>query len=1484
MQRSQEASDLPSVGCRSAFWALLSLARGFIRQHAAWSRSSVMEDVFDHSFRPSNTGSGLDGSEPVAASVRSGQGGVLMRLPVGSLKPLQPDLISGLVHLHHLGIIHPDLKPQNVLITKELCAKLSDMGSSNHLLRDTSSSGYHVADCGSSGLQAPEQLCSVHQTCSVDAFGHNRVSFFGITGRRHPFGNSLKGDSKIEENTMDLSSVEFMPEAADLFDCLLHPHLHLSRPKALEHVYLEDEGRLGNCRSDDEGDPDLKVLSQRKKQGKSGKINQSLDNKDEHGSLENDDRMCDSRSYDDGDPSLKMPSKMKTHESIESDGNLNKKDEHVSSEIDGKLGTNRINDEGQSKMKVPCWRKKTHESGKRNENFDKKDEHVSSENEDRLGNSRSGDEGDFNSKTLSKREKRCKSGKSNGGVDRKEHHVFSENEGRLGNNVGNDDAWMNLKKPVGGGTPGCRIGKLFVSNTEIAKGSKGTIILEGFYEGRPVAVKRLVQAHHYVASQEIQSLTASDQDPNIVRLYGAENDQDFLYLALERCACSLDDLILAHSTSTEKFVFADDPASNATIKYKMRLDSVKGAMQDVNLWREDGHPSPLLLKLMRDVVSGLVHLHRLGIIHRDLKPQNVLITKELYAKLSDMGSSKPLRDTSSSGYHVADCGSSGLQAPEQIRSAQRTCSVDEFGHNRVSFFGITGRRHPFGDSLKGDSNIEENIMDLSSVEFMPEAADMFTCLLHPHPHLRPKALEHVYLEDEGRLGNCRSDDEGDPILKALSKRKKEGKSRKINQSLVNNEEHGSLENNDRICDSRSYNEGDPNLKMPSKMKTHESIESDGSLNKKDEHVSSEMDGKLGTSRINDEGQSKMKVPCWIKKIHESGKRNENLDKKDQHVSSENEDRFGNSRSGDEGDFNSKTLLKREKRCESGKSNGGVNRKEHHVFSENEGRLGYSVGIDDAWMNLKKPVGGGTPGCRIGKLFVSNTEIAKGSKGTIILEGFYEGRPVAVKRLVRALHYVASQEIRSLTASDRDPNIVRLYGAENDQDFVYLALERCACSLDDLIRAHSNSSKKSVFPNDPASNAIIEYKMRLDSVKGMMQDVNLWREDGHPSTLLLKLMRCRFLPVNEFFSLVISKFATQLLAPFDQNTELSFPHFCFKISPNSYLFFTVILTLFRVSLHFVLEKFLSLGASCQSMPSSRISVSSCWLFNYRDVSSGLVHLHCLGIIHRDLKPQSVLITKELCAKLSDMGSSKLLPGDTSALGNHVTDCGSPGLQTPEQLCPAHQACSVDVFGLGCILFFCVTGGRHPFGDNLKGDSNIKENTIDLSPVEFLPEAADLCTHLLNPNPILRPKAVEVLHHPLFWNSKMRLSFLRDVSDWVESKTRRTNPDLLEKLERIAQCVFDEEWYGKIDHKVIKHMRRFRAYNFKRVRDLLRIVRNIFSHSIGLPPKIQEIVGSSPEDLDSYIAKRFPRLLIETYRFISMCCKDEERSPFLEYFNT
>lgn len=176
---------------------------------------------------------------------------------------------------------------------------------------------------------------------------------------------------------------------------------------------------------------------------------------------------------------------------------------------------------------------------------------------------------------------------------------------------GNEGSIDNIRKS--------KIGKIDLSGKIIGKGSNGTIVIEGKYEERPAAVKRLVRVHRDVADNEMKILRKSDLYENIVRYYGFERDQYSVCLALELCTCTLDDLIQSYSDSSNNPQLPDDPAS---IKA-----SVRDTMQDFNLWWADGHPSPTLLKLMRNMVSGLSQLHGLGIILRDLKPTNVLITK-----------------------------------------------------------------------------------------------------------------------------------------------------------------------------------------------------------------------------------------------------------------------------------------------------------------------------------------------------------------------------------------------------------------------------------------------------------------------------------------------------------------------------------------------------------------------------------------------------------------------------------------------------------------------------------------------------------------------------------------------------------------------------------------------------------------------------------------------------------------------------------------
>ena len=85
---------------------------------------------------------------------------------------------------------------------------------------------------------------------------------------------------------------------------------------------------------------------------------------------------------------------------------------------------------------------------------------------------------------------------------------------------------------------------------------------------------------------------------------------------------------------------------------------------------------------------------------------------------------------------------------------------------------------------------------------------------------------------------------------------------------------------------------------------------------------------------------------------------------------------------------------------------------------------------------------------------------------------------------------------------------------------------------------------------------------------------------------------------------------------------------------------------------------------------------------------------------------------------------------------------------------------DMFSVGCILYFCLSGGRHPFHNDDSNDEaldflvdedryddtistldrerseKIEAKNMDLSMVEDMPEAFHLISLLLSPDPQIR----------------------------------------------------------------------------------------------------------------------------------------------------
>jgi serine/threonine-protein kinase/endoribonuclease IRE1 len=130
---------------------------------------------------------------------------------------------------------------------------------------------------------------------------------------------------------------------------------------------------------------------------------------------------------------------------------------------------------------------------------------------------------------------------------------------------------------------------------------------------------------------------------------------------------------------------------------------------------------------------------------------------------------------------------------------------------------------------------------------------------------------------------------------------------------------------------------------------------------------------------------------------------------------------------------------------------------------------------------------------------------------------------------------------------------------------------------------------------------------------------------------------------------------------------------------------------------------------------------------RDMAAGLAALHAAGICHRDLKPRNVLITAAGRVKLSDMGLARSLPLDQSCFEPTAGAAGgTAGWLAPERLAgAARQGRGVDTWALGCLLFYCLTGGEHPFGERVARDAAIAAGAAPrLQRLAGMPEAQAL----------------------------------------------------------------------------------------------------------------------------------------------------------------
>jgi serine/threonine-protein kinase len=158
---------------------------------------------------------------------------------------------------------------------------------------------------------------------------------------------------------------------------------------------------------------------------------------------------------------------------------------------------------------------------------------------------------------------------------------------------------------------------------------------------------------------------------------------------------------------------------------------------------------------------------------------------------------------------------------------------------------------------------------------------------------------------------------------------------------------------------------------------------------------------------------------------------------------------------------------------------------------------------------------------------------------------------------------------------------------------------------------------------------------------------------------------------------------------------------------------------------------------------------------RQIAVAMASAHASGVVHRDLKPENVVLVPDsdppsgLRVKVLDFGIAKLAAGTLLAGPANMTRAGqimgTPAFMSPEQ---CHGASEVDeradVYSLGCILYFMLTG-RPPFvSDGVGATIAAQLYEEPPSPASLVPELPDsidaLIMHMLEKQPEARPQTM------------------------------------------------------------------------------------------------------------------------------------------------
>ena len=282
--------------------------------------------------------------------------------------------------------------------------------------------------------------------------------------------------------------------------------------------------------------------------------------------------------------------------------------------------------------------------------------------------------------------------------------------------------------------------------------------------------------------------------------------------------------------------------------------------------------------------------------------------------------------------------------------------------------------------------------------------------------------------------------------------------------------------------------------------------------------------------------------------------------------------------------------------------------------------------------------------------------------------------------------------------------------------------------------------------------------------------------------------------------------------------------------------------------------------------------------------GISQLHSYGVIHRDIKPSNILITYpdkkgDRRAVIADFGLCRqVVPGRSSisVTGLH----GTEGWAAPEVFTRDVKSVTyaVDIFSLGCVFYFILSGGKHPYGPEFfMRQARIRQDRHELENLEPLEE--ELIIRMIRPEAADRINIKGVLSSPYFWTADKCLRFLSDASDKIEREPNHST--ILIHLDARREMIGGADWRVRLETGLAEDLRKFRTYETD-IKDLLRAIRNKRHHHRDLTEEARKELGTSTESFFAYWNAKFPLLLRVAYQAICCSFVADKDSHFEEYF--